>query len=101
MSCSSSAAEQAVAQTIGTLSLSLRSLADNASELEQAIASGAASVGDSKDPRAEKAMIDKLANTPQAGNSTYVVGTQRPITQDTTGTLCDAGGSGGSGTGCH
>jgi pilus assembly protein CpaB len=68
-------AEQiAVAQTIGTLSLSLRSIADNASELEQAIASGAASVGDGKDPRAEKAMIDKLANTPQAGNATYVVG---------------------------
>jgi pilus assembly protein CpaB len=30
----------AVAQTIGTLSLSLRSLADNAAELEMALASG-------------------------------------------------------------
>ena len=68
-------AEQiAVAQTIGTLSLSLRSLADNASELEQAIASGAISVGDGKDPNAEKAMLDQLANTPQAGNASYVVG---------------------------
>lgn len=68
-------AEQiAVAQTIGTLSLSLRSIADNASELEQAIASGAITMGDSKDPAAEKAMLTKLASTPQAGNSTYVVG---------------------------
>lgn len=68
-------AEQiAVAQTIGTLSLSLRSIADNASELEQAIASGAVSVGDGKDPKAEQAMLAKAANVPQAGNSTYVVG---------------------------
>ncbi len=68
-------AEQiAVAQTIGTLSLSLRSIADNASELEQAIASGAVSVGDGKDPKAEKAMLAAAAAMPQAGNSTYVVG---------------------------
>ena len=68
-------AEQiAVAQTIGDLSLSLRSIADNASELEQAIASGAVSVGDGKDPRAEKAMLERVAAMPQAGNSTFVVG---------------------------
>ncbi|NJR80221.1 Flp pilus assembly protein CpaB [Sphingomonas corticis] len=68
-------AEQiAVAQTIGNLSLSLRSIADNAGELEQAIASGAVSVGDGKDPKAEKAMLARLASTPQAGNATYVVG---------------------------
>lgn len=68
-------AEQiAVAQTIGSLSLSLRSIADNASELEQAIASGAVSVGDGKDPKAEKAMFARLSAVPQAGNSTYVVG---------------------------
>jgi pilus assembly protein CpaB len=64
----------AVAGTIGTLSLSLRSLADNAAELEQAIASGAVSVGDGKDPKAEKKMFDQLANVPQSGNSTFVVG---------------------------
>ncbi|MBB3692131.1 Flp pilus assembly protein CpaB [Sphingomonas sp. BK580] len=68
-------AEQiAVAQTIGTLSLSLRSIADNASELDQAIASGAISPGDAKDPKAEEAMLSRLANTPQAGDSTYAVG---------------------------
>lgn len=68
-------AEQiAVAQTIGTLSLSLRSIADNAGELEQAIASGAVSVGDGKDAKAEKAMLAAVANTPQGGTSTYQVG---------------------------
>jgi pilus assembly protein CpaB len=68
-------AEQiAVAQTIGTLSLSLRSIADNASELDRAIASGAVNVGDAKDPNAEEAMLDRLANTPQTGNTTYAVG---------------------------
>ncbi|WP_394648551.1 Flp pilus assembly protein CpaB [uncultured Sphingomonas sp.] len=68
-------AEQiAVAQTIGTLSLSLRSLADNASELDRAIASGNVNIGDSKDARTEEAVLDRLANTPQTGNTTYAVG---------------------------
>src|SRR3546814_8959644 len=42
----------AVAQTIGTLSLSLRSIADNRSELEQAIAAGDVTIPD--DPAEEK-----------------------------------------------
>ncbi|KTT72823.1 Flp pilus assembly protein CpaB [Sphingomonas endophytica] len=68
-------AEQiAVAQTLGTLSLSLRSLADNASELDRAIASGSVSVGDGKDPAREQAVLDRLANTPQTGDTTYAVG---------------------------
>ena len=64
----------AIAQTMGTLSLSLRSIADNASELEQAIASGAVSVGDGKDPKAEKIMLDRAAATPQVGHPSYLVG---------------------------
>ncbi|WP_341207672.1 Flp pilus assembly protein CpaB [uncultured Sphingomonas sp.] len=68
-------AEQiAVAQTIGTLSLSLRSIADNASELDRAIASGSVSVGDTHDAKSEEAVLDRLANTPQTGNTTYAVG---------------------------
>ena len=62
----------AVAQTLGSLSLSLRSIADNASELEEAIASGSVDVP--SDAKAEKAMIVKLASTPQAGNSTLATG---------------------------
>lgn len=68
-------AEQiAVAQTIGTLSLSLRSIADNASELDRAIASGSVSVGDTQDAKGEEAVLDRLENTPQTGNTTYAVG---------------------------
>lgn len=68
-------AEQiAVAQTLGSISLSLRSIADNTAELEQAIASGDVTVPDDADPNAEKAMLLRLASAPQAGNSTYAVG---------------------------
>jgi pilus assembly protein CpaB len=68
------AEEIAVAQTLGSISLSLRSIADNAAELEQAIASGAVKVPDGSDPKAERAMMLQLASAPQTGNSTYAVG---------------------------
>lgn len=68
-------AEQiAVAQTIGSISLSLRSIADNNSELEQAIASGEIKVPEGNDPKAEKAMILKVANQPGTGGSTVATG---------------------------
>jgi len=68
-------AEQlAVAQQLGSISLSLRSLADNTSELEQAIASGAVKVPEGADPKAEKAMMVQLASQPQVGNSTFATG---------------------------
>jgi pilus assembly protein CpaB len=64
----------AVAQTIGQLSLSLRSLADNNAELERAIASGEVQVPESDDPRAERRMLLAIANRPIDTNSTYTVG---------------------------
>lgn len=68
-------AEQiAVAQTLGSLSLSLRSIADNATELEQAIASGDVRVPDGTDPKAEKAMMVQLATRPQSGSASFVTG---------------------------
>ncbi|MEG3148080.1 Flp pilus assembly protein CpaB [Sphingomonas sp. RT2P30] len=68
-------AEQiAVAQTLGSLSLSLRSLADNGQELEQAIASGDVRVPEGTDPKSEKAMLVQLATQPQTGNSTFATG---------------------------
>jgi pilus assembly protein CpaB len=68
-------AEQiAVAQTLGSLSLSLRSIADNSSELEQAIASGDIKVPENGDPKAEKDMMIQLAREPQAGSSSYATG---------------------------
>jgi pilus assembly protein CpaB len=68
-------AEQiAVAQTLGAISLSLRSIADNNSELEQAIASGEIKVPEGNDPKAEKAMLAQVASQPMAGNSTFATG---------------------------
>ncbi len=68
------AEEMAVAQTLGSLSLSLRSIADNQSELEQAIASGDITVPEGSDPKAEKAMMLQVASHPQSGSSSYVTG---------------------------
>jgi pilus assembly protein CpaB len=64
----------AVAQTIGQLSLSLRSLADNNAELERAIAAGEVTVPAGQDPRAERQMLLQVASRPMDVNPTYTVG---------------------------
>ncbi len=64
----------AVAQTVGTLSLSLRSIADNSGELEEAIASGEVSVPEGTDPKAEKAMLAAIAARPAEGRGTFSTG---------------------------
>lgn len=66
------AEEIAVAQTLGSLSLSLRSIADNSTELEQAIASGDVSMPD--DPKAEKAMLTRIASAPSTGSASMATG---------------------------
>jgi pilus assembly protein CpaB len=63
-----------VAQTIGALSLSLRSIADNAAELERAIASGEVDVPEGNDPDAERRMMLQVAAKPVDSNTTYTVG---------------------------
>jgi len=66
-------AEQiAVAQTVGSLSLSLRSIADNAGELEEAIASGNVEVSD--DPNAERAMLAGASSRPVVGATSVSTG---------------------------
>jgi pilus assembly protein CpaB len=64
----------AVAQTIGALSLSLRSIADNSAELERAIASGEVTVPENGDPKSERTMLLAIANKPIDTGSTYTVG---------------------------
>ncbi|MFV0623728.1 Flp pilus assembly protein CpaB [Sphingomonas sp. ac-8] len=64
----------AVAQTVGQLSLSLRSLADNSTELEEAIADGDADLPDGDDPKAERAALARLAARPIEGGATYSTG---------------------------
>jgi pilus assembly protein CpaB len=64
----------AVAQTIGQLSLSLRSIADNNAELERAIAAGEVTVPRNGDPHAERQMLLAIASQPIDTNTTYTVG---------------------------
>ncbi len=64
----------AVAQTIGQLSLSLRSLADNSAELERAIASGEVTVPPTDDPKAERRMLLAISSQPIDTNTTFTVG---------------------------
>jgi pilus assembly protein CpaB len=64
----------AVAQTIGALSLSLRSIADNSAELERAIASGEVTVPQTDDPKAERRMLLAIASQPADTKSTYTIG---------------------------
>lgn len=63
-----------VAQTLGSISLSLRSLADNSSELEAALASGAVEAPKGNDPAAEKAMMLSVASRPIDQGRTFSTG---------------------------
>jgi pilus assembly protein CpaB len=74
----------AVAQTIGTLSLSLRSIADNTAELERAIAAGEVTVPQGTDPKAEKQMLLQVASRPAAHRAGQAA--KRPA-----GAIADAG----------
>ncbi len=63
-----------VAQTIGTISLSLRALADNAAELEQALASGSVTIPPGTSPEDEAKILASASNRPTSGKSTYATG---------------------------
>ena len=63
-----------VAQTLGTLSLSLRSLADSTADLEEAIASGEITLPKTDDPEEEARMIRALAARPSSKKSTFSTG---------------------------
>jgi pilus assembly protein CpaB len=63
-----------VAQSLGTLSLSLRSLADNSAELERAVAAGDVKVPVGANPAQERQMLLAIANRPQDGNTTFSTG---------------------------
>lgn len=64
----------AVSQTIGTLSLSLRSIADNQAELERAIASGDVNLPDNASPEEEAALLRQAASRPRESASTFQTG---------------------------
>ena len=64
----------AVAQSMGSLSLSLRSIADNAAELERAVAEGEVRVPAGTNPADERRMLMSIANRPNDTNTTYTTG---------------------------
>jgi len=64
----------AVAQSLGSLSLSLRSIADNTAELERAVASGDVKVPAGVTPAEERSMLLAIANRPSDNNTTFVTG---------------------------
>jgi pilus assembly protein CpaB len=64
----------AVAQSMGTLSLSLRSIADNTAELERAVAAGDVKVPANANPAQERQMLLAIANRPLDSNTTFSTG---------------------------
>ncbi len=64
----------AVAQTIGTLSLSLRSIADNQTDLERAIASGEVNIPDGASKAQEESILRSALAKPRDGASSFVTG---------------------------
>jgi pilus assembly protein CpaB len=64
----------AVAQSMGTLSLSLRSIADNSADLERAVAAGDIKVPANADPAQEKQMLLAFADRPNDTNTTFTTG---------------------------
>jgi pilus assembly protein CpaB len=63
-----------VAETIGSLSLSLRSIADNQSELERAIASGTVKVPTGASKLEEDRLLTQAMNRPIEGATSFVTG---------------------------
>ncbi|MEO0030913.1 MAG: Flp pilus assembly protein CpaB [Pseudomonadota bacterium] len=68
------AEEVAVAQTIGTISLSLRSIADNSAELDQAIASGAVKVPAGATKEQEERLLKDALSKPVDKGTTFATG---------------------------
>lgn len=64
----------AVAQTIGTISLSLRSLADNQAQLERVISSGEVKVPEGATRNEEELLLRQAMNRPIEGATTFVTG---------------------------
>jgi pilus assembly protein CpaB len=90
----------AVSQSLGTLSLSLRSIADNTAELERAVASGEVKLPAGANPADERRLLLQVANRPQDTNTTFTTGGEVSRFQRTsipmrTAPAPAAGGSGG------
>ncbi|MFC4291746.1 Flp pilus assembly protein CpaB [Sphingorhabdus arenilitoris] len=63
-----------VARSIGTISMSLRALADNATELEQALASGSVKIPAGATPEEEQRILASVKSRPIDGGGTFSTG---------------------------
>ena len=63
-----------VAQSLGSISLSLRALADNAAELEQALASGSIKIPEGATPEEEARILNSVNERPISGSATFSTG---------------------------
>ena len=63
-----------VSQTIGTLSLTLRSIADNQSELDRAVANGQVKVPEGASKEEEDRLLKAAMNKPIEGSTSFVTG---------------------------
>jgi pilus assembly protein CpaB len=88
----------AVAQSIGTLSLSLRSIADNAADLERAVAAGDIKVPANVNPAQERQMLLAYTDRPLDTNTTFTTGGDVSRFQRRTVPARPAGDQGGSAT---
>lgn len=98
----------AVAQTIGTITLALRSLADNDTELERAIASGDVKIPAGATPEQEEKLLKAAMARPIDKGATFVTGgdvsrfqrstvpSKAPSAPAFTGAPAQAGGSSGA-----
>jgi pilus assembly protein CpaB len=64
----------AVSQSMGTLTLSLRSIADNTAELERAVAAGEVRLPPGTNPAEERKLLLSVANRPNDSNTTFTTG---------------------------
>jgi pilus assembly protein CpaB len=64
----------AVAQSIGSLSMSLRSIADNSADLERAVAAGDVKIPAGTSPAQERQMLLAYADRPIDTNTTFTTG---------------------------
>ncbi len=63
-----------VAQSIGTISLSLRSLADSEADIDRALAKGDIKLPEGMTPAEERAYLARVQGLPQDGKPTFVTG---------------------------
>jgi len=88
----------AVAETLGSLSLALRSIADNQSELERLVASGKVKVPEGATREEENRILTEAMNRPDESKGTFVTGGDVSRFQRTAGSMAKGIAAAGAAT---